>query len=277
MKPKLKTTIASDPAADMEKEKLRQDIRTLKLQYLVTVLTLFGGVVSFFILQKKEIINLFNKKPTISFVSHDEFTRSLADIQITDIKGNPVIKSVLRNLPAAVELEPGSYTMTLNLHDQKLWSDSFYLISNEKRTVELPDPFTGRIEIAVELIDPSPETGQEIKFTLTTSGNGYLWIYEIVGDQVQLRYPGSDLYGTNTVTANREFAFPANDALFAGKDVKTEQYCFLVTSVNDENYANGLMSWLYPKGIAKGEIGDIRKNWGFRRIFVRVRQGGGSK
>lgn len=72
------------------------------------------------------------------------------------------------------------------------------------------------------------------------------------------------------IQSGEAFLFPDGLSLFTGKETKQEKYIFLVTPVNDESFANNIMSMLYAKTITKGEVKDIDQNWGFQEISVNV-------
>jgi hypothetical protein len=74
----------------------------------------------------------------------------------------------------------------------------------------------------------------------------------------------------NGITADSDFSFPDGVYLAAGDEVKKEIYVFLVTSINDENYAQSIMDMLYHNNISKGTVEKLEKNWGVQMIEVNI-------
>jgi hypothetical protein len=255
----------------LKRNQVLAEIRSIKLNYIIAILSILGSVAAFVVLQKNNIIDLFKKEPTISFQVNSILIRTNSNVEVLDSQGKRIITSNLKSFPPNFPLKKGSYKAVIRLSGETIWSASFWVGDNENKTIILPDIFDGRIELTVENINLHPHIEDEIELNIVSNGNGYLWIYEITNKDYKLIFPIGRLEDANAITADKPFEFPAGYALVAGKIAKKEKYCFLVTSINNEEDANGIMHLLFPQGKAKGEVTNVKKSWGARTIEVDVR------
>jgi hypothetical protein len=136
---------------------------------------------------------------------------------------------------------------------------------NETKLIEIPKLFDGQIYVSVKINNPKPFPESIIDIEISSSGNGYLWIFENIEENTfEMRYPSSE-HSNNQIFAEKTFSFPdSNDmALFSGTEAKVESYIVIVTSVQDSNYAKDLLQLITGTAIIdKGTIQKKRMNWG---------------
>lgn len=268
---KKKLDEAIDGLDEIKRKQVLAELATVRLQYRIAILGIIGSAIAFFVIQQKNIKGLFTNDPRIIYNSNEFFVQDKALVSIRDSKGELKGRADIKNMGDGFELPPGSYTSTIQIDTQQIWQESFVIAANETRKIILPEFYTNAIKVHVKNNTGSIGPGQRIDVAISASGNGYLWIYELMNKtESKLLFPADPSTNTNMIRSGEAFSFPDDLSLFTGKEIKQEKYIFLVTSINDESFANNIMSMLYAKTITKGEVKDIDQNWGFQEISVQV-------
>lgn len=262
---------------EIKKKQILAEIRSIKIQYTIAILSVLGSALAFIIIQRQEISHLLEHAPRLSIACDDVFVKRAARVKIIGKSDQKTyLESDLKNFDGEIELAAGSYQTSIVLNDREIWNESFILQPNQTRLVKLPDFF--RNQIAIYVTNPDLETKPRGKLNLdiNSSGNGYLWIYELLdGDQLRLLFPREDEAALNAheISASSAFKFPEGVYLAAGDLEKQEKYVFIVTSLDNRDFSRLIVNGIYGnKDIDKGEIQSIEKNWGVTSIEVKVRK-----
>jgi hypothetical protein len=276
---KKKTSKIDNAIAELDEIKKKQvltEIRSIKIQYTIAILSLLGSAVAFIVVQRNSISELTQRDPRLSVVCEDVFVKRSARIRIIGNNNKETyLESDIKNLDDEIKLTAGSYTTSIVLNDREIWNESFILQLNQTRLVKLPEFFHNRISLYVKNPEPETKPGEKINLEINASGNGYLWIYELLeGGEVRLLFPSpkeAEL-DAHQISASQPFDFPENGYLAAGKTERQEKYIFLITSLNELDFSRQIVNGIYGKDIDKGEIQSIEKNWGITSIDVTVKR-----
>lgn len=256
---------------EIKRKQVLAELATIRLQYRIAILGIIGSSIAFFVIQQNNIKALFTSDPRVFYTSNESFVQDKALVSIRDSKGDLKARSEVKNIGKGFELLPGSYTSTIQIDTQQIWQESFVIAANETRKIILPEFYTNVIRVYVKNNTASTSPGRQIDVEISASGNGYLWIYELVNEkESKLLFPDDPSANKHVIQSGETFSFPDGLSLFTGKEIKQERYIFLVTSLNDESFANSIMNMLYAKTITKGEVKDIDQNWGYQEISVQV-------
>ncbi len=265
---------------EIKKKQVLAEIKSIRINSVLAILGVVGSAIGFLIMQQNSLFAIFTSKPTIQIVTSEDFVRKNALLIVKGLHGKPVLESELKNVREEIELEPGSYAMSIVVGGDTLWREKFILESNEKTSINLPRLFENKINVLLTNYTPQLRPSQPIDFDLQSSGNGYLWIYEINSSDsslVSLLFPKPallrDFPVCNQIEVGKSFLFPEGMGLVAGTSVKRESNLFIVTSVNDESYANHLIEILTGNDIQKGDIDLIKKNWGMTKLNIDIKGG----
>ena len=268
---KKKLDAAIEGLDEIKRKQVLAEYATIKLQYRLAILGIIGSVIAFFVIQQNNIRELFRSNPRIIYISNESFVHDKALVTINDSKGELKGKSEIKNMGKGFELPPGSYTSTVQIDTQQVWQESFVIAANETRKIVLPEFYANAIRVYVKNNTTATAPSQQIDVDISASGNGYLWIYELVNQkESKLLFPNSPSDNKHVIQSGEPFVFPDGLSLFTGKEIKQEKYVFLVTSINDETFANDVMNMLYAKTITKGDVRNIDQNWGYQEISVQV-------
>lgn len=272
MASKAKLETAMEGLDELKQKQILAEIRSIRLQYILAIVGVIGSVLAFVVIQRNNIKDLFTKESRLFYLSDENFVNAYAVVVVKDVKGEIKVNTTLSNTAKGIVLEPGSYSAGVKIDSQRIWSESFTLAKNEIRKIALPKFFASSIKVVVENGRPVVQPGDKIDVSISASGNGYLWIFEILDTETKILFPTTESQDKNYITAGDVFAFPEGLALFAGPDAKMEKYLFLVTSFNDMNYAEDILHMLYKKDIAKGDVKSIEQTWGKQELQVEVKK-----
>jgi hypothetical protein len=263
-----------DGLDEIKKKEILNSIRSVKIQYIIAILGVIGAAISFIVIQQNQIKALFQHNPRISFTISESMTQQKGVIDIRDIKGAVKVHSELRAITKDVELDPGSYIFTITLGGEKLWEEPMLLQVNDNKNIVLPHFLDGKIKVFLSNGTPTPHPGEPIDLDISASGNGFLWIYQKYRpDSIRLLFPTAAQTlpeSANAVFAEHPYAFPPKFGLVAGNAPGPEEYLFLVSSINEEQYADNVIKMIYQTDVEKGEIASLEKNWGLQTLLVNV-------
>lgn len=271
---------AASLKVNAEVSKLTQEIKSLRLQRLITLATLAGGIIAFLVGNSDKIVDLIYRKPKIQVAVEDEFLAHNAQVRVVNRAqkdGLVVISDSLANETKWHTLEPGPYTLIIELSGSIVYQRDFTVEKGDKRTLVVgatnSSPESAAIRVIVESESTQVGPGSNLGFQVRSSGNGYLWVFDRREDQYVLIYPG-DCVGDcgNGVTADQGFRLPDanNRGLKAGETLGAEErLLFLVTSSSDRNAAEKIAAHFGQK-ITKATGVISTSNWGYYELSYKI-------
>ncbi len=262
-----------DDKVTLETEKLRQDIRSLRLQRLLAILGVVGTIIAFLVGNMSDIKAIFYPPPKIKLVFQGDFLKRTGTFSLyhnTDIN-KALMKLAAKEATDWVSVDPGAYDIIISSGKSQVFKRELILKNGDREAVIIPPYFTPNIKLVVtsDILRPAP--GSTLKFHIQTSGNGYLWVYEISREQgFRLLYPGVGA-ASNRISVNKPFILPDsnNYGISAGDQPGEEKLLFVVTSSSHPAQANKIaarMSGVVTK--ASGSV--ITENWGVQLLSYQV-------
>ena len=121
-----------------EAEKLREEIRGLKLQRITAVLGILGAVGAFLFGNYDKITDLIWPQPKLQIVTEDEFLRNNGSVTIerlVDGAFQPLHKAPIAELRQWIRLPEGSYLIRAYLDDRVVSEVEAILRAGERRPV----------------------------------------------------------------------------------------------------------------------------------------------
>jgi hypothetical protein len=256
----------------LEKHKVLSEIKLLKVQRLIAVLTLAGGILSFLILNAGNIRNLFDRVPQIRFVFEDRVISKGYSIRIVD--DDEKLKRVVKYDDArkTISLEKGQYYYQLLIDDDKVFEDSFF--ADGDRDVIIPKNDTGRINVSAKLHTDVILPKTELRLTINSNGNGYIWCfgYDPNVHGYELIYPVTGNID-NYISVDQSYEFPDSNhiSLFSGEAKGEEKILFVVTSGKDGNLAREIAAKVGDTAIVKAYSDPSRPIWGYSELTYEIR------
>lgn len=120
---------------------------------------------------------------------------------------------------------------------------------------------------------PRPHPGSVLQFQIESSGNGYLWIYELLdNNEFPQLYPQVGAPAeSHSIYAGKPFILPDKKdyGLSAGNEAGQENLLFVVTSTHDVNKANTIAARM-ANATTKASGGDVLENWGVFLLSYQV-------
>lgn len=275
---KIKDILEKEKIEDAKKQQILAEIRLMKIQSIIAILTAIGVVIAFIIINLPKIEALF-PRPKIRIEVKDSFILNNGKITISKIDDNQTKKIISCSVKEAsnwIPLDPGSFHISLKYQNQEVWTTDYLMNSGEKKVLAVPEQFKGNIQVFVKNNTPNPLPGEMLDLAIYATGNGYIYVYELTEEQHYSRiYPGisvSRYY--NEINAGERFIFPdRNDyALFAGEKEGDETLLFVVTSVRNENSANEIANRMTKVFLGKAGVKKRENNWGVAKITYKIRK-----
>lgn len=261
----------------MQRAQVLEEIKNLKIRNLISILTAIGAVIGFLIVQNTSINQILKKKPVVTFFSEELAIKTSATVSILKYeneKYTEVANLDFEKFSNGIEFEVGMYEARLSFGGQQFWNDKFLLSDNDKLNVKIPKLLEGKIRLFINNNTKEPLPEQQLDIEIKTSGNGYLWIFEVFENSTKRQYPPETGTYSNQITVAEGFKFPDSEglALFAGSTPKVEKYLFIVTSINDVNLAERIAAMLTKKQIEKGNmVQNNESNWGAEMVSIKIK------
>ncbi len=261
----------------IQQAQVLEEIKGLKVRTLISILTAIGAVVGFLIVHNNSINQILTKKPVVTILSEEYVIKSNATVSILKIeneKHTEIINLDFEKFSNGIELEAGMYEARLSVAGQQFWDDKFLLSDNDKLNIKIPKLLEGKIKLFITNNTKEPLPEQQLDLEIRTSGNGYLWIFEILDNSIKRQYPPESGTYSNRISVVEVFKFPDSEglALFAGAVPKVEKYLFVATSIDDVNLAEKIATMLTKKQIEKGNIvQNNESNWGAEMVSIKIK------
>jgi len=261
----------------IKKEQILAEIRLLKIQSMIAILTAITTVIAFVIINLPQIKTLF-PQPKFKLEIEDNFLilNGKVIIQKNTPENNNILTFTVKEALDWVHIESGSYKLKLLYSNQEIYSVDFLLENSEAEIIRIPEQFMGNIHIFIQNNTPILLPEQMLEIAIDVTGNGYLWIYELTKQQRYSRiYPNpNESQYTNDINVEKSFKFPDKSGygIFAGKQEGKEELLFIVTSLISENYADEIANRMTKIVIDKASVRKKEKNWGAKKITYEIKK-----
>lgn len=229
----------------------------------LAILTPIALVVAFLIERNAEVLNIFS--PTTVNISSDS-AHSNQNFTISLKKENKEYNIPSKEINNILEIEHGNYVLSILFFQEKFLEQNIYIKKNKNNIILIPNIFKNRILVNVHNHTPNPFRGQPLSLEVTSSGNGCLWIYEIINDNYNKLYPED----SNCIEIIAGYAVDGI-GLIAGEDKKTETLAFLVTSEKTQDAANKIIHNQFSRDPVKAELKPNKLNWGLTTITYDIK------
>ena len=258
------------------KDKLKAEIRLLQVQLILSILVAAGSVIAFFVLNLSSINKLF-PNPKFKIEVEDTLIKKegVVSIKSNNIKEPKMIKLPLSDTLQWFSVETGSYQLSIIYKGKEIWCTDFFLESGEKEVIKVPKQFEGNIKIFIDHRIFNPLPMESLKIKVNSTGNGYLWIYELTNDfQYKLIFPETiTCKMSNEINVGVPFKFPSDECVITtGNEEGEESLLFIVTSIQNEDFAQKLANKMSKSIIGKAAISKKEYNWGVSKLLYTIRK-----
>ncbi len=260
---------------ELEKARLCEEIRSLKLQRLLAVLSTIGAIVAFFVVNHSKINRILNPPPKLKLVVEDPYIKHVGRL-IIENTGKDKSSTLNTSVSAAIDWIPmkaGAYRLKLMIGDTICLDQDVILRAGDKQTVFIPKRNYQTIHVTVKNFTPRPRPGEPIQLEIESSGNGFIWVYDLSSpDTPKLTYPSpKDTAAPRAITAGKTFKIPDSEGtgIFASDKPTEEKLLVVVTSSNSLILANRI-AYRMSAASTKASSGQIRENWGVSLVRYRV-------
>jgi len=260
---------------DAQKEKILTEIHLLKIQLIIAVLTAICSIMVLIVTNFPQLKNLI-PNPQFRIVTNDNLLLREGIMNVSQIvDGKNQIKAVYPLWQALkwVQLEPGSYHLSVQYQVQEMWSTDLLLQTGKRVSLTIPTLFDGNIKVYVKNNTPQPLPKEKLDLTVDVTGNGFLWIYELHQKEASLIYPNLSENSGNEISVSQSYHFPDknNFSIFAGENEGKETLLFVVTSTHDENLAREIVfRMINTHTKASSEKQEL--NWGVTKIVYQIKR-----
>ncbi len=261
----------------LEIQKLKSEIKSLKLQRTIAIIGVIITVSTTFLGNLTQIKSLFIPLPKVRVITNDVFVKRIGEIQIVNLTTKTpqtVLSTAIEEALEWISLEPGSYEIVLTINDKKVYSQKVLLQAGDVEPIIIPKRDTGNMTVEVVNHTPQPVPGAALDLSIDVSGNGYLWVFDYKSDGTyQIIYPNPTAkVFDNEVFVHKTFEFPdKNDVrIFTGETPGEERLLFVVTSSKNVSFAQEKALQMSKVILAKADAGRNKENWGVAEITYTI-------
>lgn len=265
----------------IEPEKLREEIKSLKLQRAVLVLSLVGGVGGFVIQNFVSIQTLLYPPPSLKVITVDPFLRVNGSLSISKLENgdwNPVVKTKVIEGQDWIKLSEGSFAISIQLNDESFYSSELQLTNGENRVLLVDRSISGPMRITMTNNTPSPRPNAPVMLDIKSSGRGYLWLFDVTpNQQMTLIYPPENAPALNhEILPEKNYHLPDENGfgVFAGDRPGLETIAAVVTATQDQPKAFSIASQYTKSSIVKASGGQVNVDWGAVAASYHIRDNG---
>lgn len=252
-----------------------QEIRTLKLKYRLAVLGIIGVIIAFVIGNQADIKAILYPAPAIKIITGDTFLQQHGTLQIYPSSSgskSPVLQTSVSEASDWLTLKPGAYRVVVQLNNIKRLDEQVVLENGDKEPLVIEGNHR-QIQLKVVNKIPHPYPGAVLQLQVESSGNGYLWIYELMdNNQFQRLYPPVGAVAErHSIYAGKPFTLPdkENYGLRAGNKAGQENLLFVVTSTHDVAIADAIAARM-ADATTKASGEDVQENWGIYHMSYQI-------
>jgi hypothetical protein len=267
--------LSNDQTPSLQEQKLREEIRSLKLKYRLALLGVMSAVIAFVVENYVEIKDILYPAPSVKVLTKDRFLQEHGVVEIFDAAktgAEPTLKTSVREASDWFEVKAGAYRFVVSLNQQTVL-DQQLMLENGDREALLVQGIPQQIQLTVKNETPFPYPQSALKLTIESSGNGYLWIYELKdNNEYQKLYPPDGATKEqHFLYAGEPFHLPdaQNYGLKAGEKVGEENLLFVITSTHKVTTADAIAASM-AKATTKASAGPVEENWGVYHLRYRV-------
>lgn len=265
----------NDKGLSLQDQKVFHEIKRLKLLNIIAVLSLVGSVIAFVIGNLADIKSLFYRPPAIKVVTNDAFLQQNGTLTVIDLSSDPehtVLTTSVGEAADWITLDPGSYRFKVELNKIIKYDERMILKGGDKEALVI-NADNRMIQLKVVNNTPRPSPHASLSINVESSGNGYLWIYELLADnKYQKLYPPVGSYPErNYIKVGETFSLPDNRnfGLRAGDKVGQEDLVFIITSTYDVIAADDIAARM-ANAVTKAAGKEIWENWGVYKLSYQV-------
>ncbi len=266
----------NDTELSLQDQKMIQEIRSLKFKYRLAVLGIIGTIIAFVIGNQADIKAIFYPAPAIKIVTNDTFLQQHGTLQIYSSSGgseSPVLQtSASEASDDWLTLKSGAYRVVVQLNNIKKFDEQVILENGDKELLVIEGNHS-QIQLKVVNKTPHPYPGAVLQLQVGSSGNGYLWIYELMdNNQFQQHYPPLGATAErHSIYAGKTFTLPdkENYGLRAGNKVGQENLLFVITSTHDVTIADTIAARM-ANATTKASGENMWENWGIYHLSYQV-------
>lgn len=237
-----------------------------------------GAAAAFIILNYTSITEILYPPPRLRLSVEDAYLKQVGTLSIyrNTNTSNPFLKTSIAEALDWLPLEQGAYRLELTINDNRYFTRELFLYRGDRETLVIPKQMgTQTIQVTVFNNTPHPPPGSPLHLRVISSGNGFLWIYDLSPEgNPSLVYPGqSGIRSQNhAITAGEPFTIPdpKQKGIFVSNEPGEENLLVVVTSSGQRTTADKIASRMSKAGIAKARGGRIEENWGITLLHYRV-------
>jgi hypothetical protein len=258
----------------LQDQKTIEEIRTLKLKYRLAVLGIIGTILAFIVGNLTDIKAIFYPPPAIKIVTSDTFlkTHGVLMVYSSSEPDSPVMQTSVSEANDWLTLKPGAYRVVVQLNNIRRLDEHVVLENGDKEPLLIEHSYS-QIQLKVVNETPEPYPGSVLRLRVESSGNGYLWIYELLNNnQFRRHYPPVGVVAErHSIYAGKPFTLPdeKNYGLRAGNKEGQENLLFVVTSTHDVTIADAIAARM-ANATTKASGGDVQENWGIYLLSYQV-------
>jgi hypothetical protein len=261
----------------LENSKLQEEIRSLKQQRLIGIISAIGAVVAFCVINYTNIMGIFYPPPKIKLIVNDPYVKRNGSIKIKNIQNESEYPNISTSVDQALDwipLKEGSYRLVLSVNDKDYFKEDLFLNAGDRDIVTIPERNDQTIDITVYNSTPNPPPGSPLHLQIESSGNGYLWIYDLPAqDNPALIYPAKDAAGErHKINVGQTYQIPDSEkhGIFVADQLIEENLLVIVTSSNSLSIADKIAASMSRKTVSKASSGTIDENWGISILTYKV-------
>lgn len=265
-------------ASSLEEAKLREEIRGLKQQRFIAVLSALGAVLAFLITNYTRVTDILYPPPKFRLAVEDAYLMEVGTLQVFDNqKGSePVLTTSVAEALDWIPMEEGAFRLELVVGEDSFFNKELFLAAGDRETLAIPALRRNQtIDVSVFNQTPRPPPGSPLHLRVVSSGNGFLWVYDLPETgKPTLVYPpvsrlGTELHAINT---GENFSIPDQErnGIFVSNEPTEERLLVVVTSSRQRVTADKIAARMSAVTISKASGGRIEENWGVDQLSYRV-------
>lgn len=257
------------PNSATERDKLSEEIKSLRLQRVLLILTTLGSLGVFVIRDFANIQMFLYPPPALKVISADPFVQENASLSVSrleDGKWHQIVKTRVSEGEDWIKLSEGSFAISVQLNGESFFSSEIQLQNGDHRVILVDKSISGPMRIAVNNNTPKPRPKAPIMLDIKSSGRGYLWLFDVTPDQkLALIYPPPlSLETSHEILPEVAYQLPDKNGfgVFAGEHEGLERIAAVVTATPDQAKALGIAGQFTKAAKIKASGGQVTVDWG---------------
>ncbi len=269
---------SQDNEHSLKEAKLLEEIRGLKQQRLIAILSAIGAVLVFLVTNYTKITDIFYPSPKFRLAVEDTYLQQVGGLLVykSQDSSSPVLKTSIAEALDWLPMQEGAFRLELTVEDETFFKKELFLAAGDRETLIIPpQKQTQTIEVSVFNDTPRPPPGSPLHLRVISSGNGFLWVYDLpeVGKPALVYPPLSGLGSKlHAIAAGESFSIPDPDknVIFTASEPGEENLLVVVTSSKQRTTADKIADKMASTTISKASAGRIEENWGLKQLHYKV-------